>query len=303
MPLPDQTPNQTPNQTPDATPALPAPILAPLAEIDAAALPRDRAGLDAEALAELERSIAADGLRQPIEIFPLAAPRDGRRYGLLSGYRRLLAFETLAGSDPRFAAIPAFLRPETSLAAALGAMVAENEIRADLSPFERGLVAVRARDAGAFASIEEAVGGLFPMASKQKRFRLRNLAVFAEEMNDQLAAPEKLSWRQAERIAAAVSRGFGELMRAALAESSLKDPDHQWDLLQPILAEAEENAVKPERADRPGRPRRLLRPRYALTIRRERTRDGWSLHFTGREATGPLIDLVLDEIERLYAPE
>ena len=121
-------------------------------------------------------------------------------------------------------------------------------------------------------------------------------------MDGQFTAPEKLSQRQAVRIARAISAGFGELIRTALEESSLKDPDHQWDLIQPILAEAEEHARKPETLRRPGRPRRILRPRYALTVRRERTRDGWSLHFTGREATGAMMDLVLDEIERMYAP-
>jgi ParB family chromosome partitioning protein len=181
-------------------------------------------------------------------------------------------------------------------------MVAENDLRADLSPFERGLVAVRARDQGAFASIEEAVEGLYPSASKQKRQRLRTLAFFAEEMDGQLAAPEKLPQAQAFRIARALSAGFGEVIRAALEESSLRDPGHQWDLLAPILAEADEHLRKPERSDRSGRPRRVLRPRYSLCIRRERTRDGWSLHFTGREATGAMMDLVLDEVERMYGP-
>nr|MBA3325632.1 hypothetical protein [Paracoccaceae bacterium] len=198
--------------------------------------------------------------------------------------------------------IPAFLRERTTLAAALAAMVEENEIRADLSPFERGLVAVAARNQGAFASIEEAVNGLYPNASKQKRQRLRTLAFFAEEMDGQFTAPEKLSFRQTDRIAAAISAGFGDLIRTALEESSLTDPDHQWALLQPILAEAEDHAARPEVSPNPGRPRRILRPRYALTIRRERTRDGWSLHFTGREATGAMMDVVLDEIERMYAP-
>ncbi len=121
-------------------------------------------------------------------------------------------------------------------------------------------------------------------------------------MDGQFTAPEKLTVRQAERISRAIAGGFGALIRTALEESSLKDPDHQWDLIQPILSEADDHASKPETSRTPGRPRRILRPRYALTIRRERTRDGWSLHFTGREATGPMMDLVLDEIERMYAP-
>jgi ParB family chromosome partitioning protein len=276
----------------------------PLAEIDAAALTRDRTGLDPEPLAELQLSIATSGLRQPIEVFPLAEPSGPHRYGLLSGYRRLLAFRSLhaeTGQD-RWAAVPAFVRARTSLATALAAMVEENEIRAGLSAFERGLICVRARDQGAFASVEQAVEALDPTASRVKRHRLRALAHFAEEMQGHFAAPETLPESKCFRIARAIDAGFGELLRTALEESSLTDPGHQWTLVQPILEEAEAHARAPERSATSGRPRRILRPRYALTVRREHTRDGWSLHFTGREATGAMIDLVLDEIERMYSP-
>ncbi len=110
--------------------------LIPLAAIDEAALTRDRTGLDPEPLAELEASIAATGLRQPIEIFPLAEPYGAMTHGLLSGFRRLLAFRNLherTGRDD-YAAIPAFLRETRDLAASLAAMVEENEIRAGISP-------------------------------------------------------------------------------------------------------------------------------------------------------------------------
>jgi ParB family chromosome partitioning protein len=276
----------------------------PLAEIDQSALTRDRTGLDPEPQSELEQSIAVSGLRQPIEVFPLAEPRGGQRYGLLSGFRRLLAFRTQlenTGQD-RYEKIPAFVRERTDLATSLAAMVAENEIRAGISPFERGLICVTARNMGAFASIEEAINGLYPTSCRVKRHRLRTLAYFAEEMDGQLAAPEKLSEQRAFRIARALSAGFGDLMRTALEESSVKDPDHQWDLLVPILTEAEDHARKPETSETPGRPRRILRPRYALTVRRVRTQEGWNLCFTGREATGAMMDLVLDEIENMYAP-
>jgi ParB family chromosome partitioning protein len=189
------------------------------------------------------------------------------------------------------------------MAEALAAMVEENEIRAEISPFERGLMAVTARNMGAFASIEAAVEGLYPNASKQKRARLRGLAFFAEAMDGQFTAPETLSERQIERLARAMAAGFDELIRTALEESSLKDPGHQWDLMQPILAEAEEHARNPEVSALPGRPRRILRPRYNLTIRRERAPDGWRLHFTGREATGAMMALVLDEIELKFSDE
>jgi ParB family chromosome partitioning protein len=277
-------------------------VLLPLAEIDEAALSRDRLKLEPEAQAELESSIAASGLRQPIEVFPIE-PAGERRWGLIAGYRRLAAFRALLErtGEARFAAIPAFVRERGSLAAALAAMVEENDIRAGVSPFERGITAVVARNQGAFGSIEEAVEGLYPNASKQKRQRLRTLAFFAEEIGGWFTAPETLSERQIERIARAIDGGFGELIRTALEESSLTEPNHQWSLVEPILVEAEEHARNPEVSYRPGRPRRILRPRYHLTVRRERTRKGWCLHFTGREATGMMMDLVLDEIERKYS--
>ena len=88
--------------------------LIPLAAIEAEALPRDRTAVEPEALAELQASILASGLRQPIEVFAAAPePGDpGPRYGLISGYRRLAAFRALApGAGDRFARIPAFVRP------------------------------------------------------------------------------------------------------------------------------------------------------------------------------------------------
>jgi ParB family chromosome partitioning protein len=90
----------------------------PLTEIDAAALTRDRSGLDDDALTGLRLSIAVSGLRMPVELFALpepenAAPNPPHRYGLISGLRRLHAYRALheLTGDDRYAEIPAFLRP------------------------------------------------------------------------------------------------------------------------------------------------------------------------------------------------
>jgi ParB family chromosome partitioning protein len=81
-------------------------------------------------------------------------------------------------------------------------------------------------------------------------------------------------------------------------------PTAQWAALDNILTEAEtaQRDPAPCIAPHPGRPRRILRPRSVLTLRRERTRDGWSLHFTGPQAKGKMIDSVMDAIERMYGP-
>jgi ParB family chromosome partitioning protein len=287
----------------------PAPILMiPLAAIDEGALTRDRAAHDPDALAELRASIATGGLRMPIEVFALAEPRGELAWGLISGFRRLAAVRALqatARDKAPWAAIPASVRAPASIAAALAAMVEENAIRAEVSPWEQGGVAVAARDGGVFDTLDAAVEALYPSFSRQKRARIRAAALAAEELDGALTAPETLSSRQVLRLAAALTRGFGDVIRHALGEARARDPESQWRLILPILVEAETADAPdplPVSARRPGRPRRLLTPKYGVNIRREKSSDGWRLHFTGPEATGMLMDLVLDEIERMFGP-
>ncbi len=270
--------------------------------IDAQALIRDRTSLEPEALEELETSILRHGLRMPVEVYAIEGPAGGTAWGLISGLRRVTVFRRLHERTglAEFASIPAFIRAPVNIAGAMIAMVEENEIRAGISSYERGRIAMVVRDNGFFPTIEEAVEKLYPGASSQKRARLRALARLAEEVDGFLTAPEDLSQTQALRLADACRMGFGELIRATLAESGMTEPGGQWQILQPVLAEAELGA----RAElvRPGRPRRVLRPRHGLTVRREMARDGWVLRFTGREATGALIEQVMDEIERWLRP-
>ena len=124
-------------------PANPERFSIALTGIDDAALARDRSGLDEAALTELKSSIAASGLRMPVELFELSEPRVSssgppHRYGLLSGLRRLHAFRELLDltGDDRYTTIPAFLRAPGSMAEALTSMVEENEIRESVSPWD-----------------------------------------------------------------------------------------------------------------------------------------------------------------------
>ena len=289
---------------------MPEPIhLIPLAEIDDGALPRDRTALDPEALRELRDSIAKSGLRMPVELFALAEPRGDLRYGIVSGFRRIAAFREMhtVWGIADYAGIPAFVRRPADDAAAFAAMVEENAVRADLSPWERSRIAVLARDEGLFPTIEEAVERLYPTASAMKRSRLRGIARVVEALDGTLADPERLSERKALRLAEAVRRGFAEIIEEALRASRLRDADSQWRIILPYLAESERidaDAPEPDPSlpITRRRPRRLARPKAGLVIRRERTQEGWCLHFTGREATSALMDLALDEIEKMYSP-
>jgi ParB family chromosome partitioning protein len=128
------------------------------------------------------------------------------------------------------------------------------------------------------------------------------LAHLAEELDGPLTNPESLSQQRLLRIDAAFRAGFDNVVRTALAESSLDGPQTQWQILLPILTEAEQPPSDTP-TPRPSRPRRVYRPRKGLTIRREQTRDGYVLHFTGGDADSDMLDAVFDEIERIFTPE
>lgn len=155
-----------------------------LAEIVADEMMRDRMALDAEEMAELTQSISRNGLRLPIEVYELALPHSGARYGLISGYRRLNAFKALLAETGRddYRTIPALIRQSSGAASSFTAMVEENEIRSGLSQYERGRIAVVATESGAFESVEQAVDALFISGSKAKRSKLRSFALIHESL-------------------------------------------------------------------------------------------------------------------------
>jgi ParB family chromosome partitioning protein len=265
----------------------------PLADIDSHALPRDRDSLDAAELSELTLSIAAHGLRMPIEVFPGTGPQP---YGLLSGFRRLHAHRELA-----LATIPAFIRQPADIPTALAAMIEENEIRADITPWERARIVLTAIEHGHFDTIDQALPRLYPTYDRFRRARLRAVAeVVAYFGDDTLSEPRSLSQSQLTRLAFALRAGMAAVIDAALSQSSDRSPATQWRLLLPIIEEAEHDARHTPPRYKKGRPRRVTRPRPSLTIRREKGKDGWSLRFTGPEATGPLMEDIMDYVEDMF---
>jgi ParB family chromosome partitioning protein len=269
----------------------------PLDAIDDHALPRDRTALDPEALAELRASIAASGLRQPVEVFELAEPCGPHRYGLISGFRRLKAIRALCEMNPaRPATIEARLRTPRSLAEAMAEMVEENDIRADLSPWEQGRVLLTAVEHGIFPTPDAAVAGLYANATRQRRVRLRALARVAEMLDGHLATPEALTYRQMQRLAASLRPDFTDLIRHVLDENAREGLAAQWQALLPVLDEAEASLKDPT-PYAPGHPRRLVHLPRGLVVRRERTPRGWTLHFSGPEASAKLMETVIGEVE------
>jgi ParB family chromosome partitioning protein len=289
----------------------PAVRLIPIGEIDPDALARDRIASDPEALRELRDSIAKSGLRMPVEVYAFPEVRGAYRYGLVSGFRRLAAFRALhaAHGHEVHAAIPAFVRTPADRAEAMAAMVEENAVRADISPWESARVAVEATASGLYGTIEEAIDHLFPAAGATKRSRIRAVARVVETLDGILTEPQRLSLRQLLRLAGAIREGFAEPLEVALRHTRLRDPESQWAAMLPYLVEAERLAISPEgpepATDGPAtrcRHRRVVNLRTHLTVRRELASDGYVLRFTGREATSGLLDEVLRQIENWLSP-
>jgi len=200
-----------------------------IAQIDIDYVSRDRVVQDAEAMEELTASIRANGLRTPIEVVQTA---DG--YGLISGWRRLAALRDLSVDR-----VKAFVREAQDSAEVYLNMVEENEIRADLSHYERGRIAVVAVGQGVYADVAEAVNHLFASASKAKRSKVRSFAVIHEALGDLLQFPTELTEKAGLKLAKALREGDLKPFRAALAEDTANDASGEWRALEGVVLAAE----------------------------------------------------------------
>ena len=192
--------------------------------------PRDT-GLDTAALDELTASIRAGGLRLPVELFATEAG-----YGLLSGYRRLMAcrrLEELHGEA--YATIPALIRPAGDLLDSFARVVEENDIRQGLTPWERGRTLVAAREMGC-ETLDAAIAKLYPAANRRKVSRLRVLGEVADAMDGWIDAPEDWSEARLIRLGGVLRSGWDKLLYAALEDAA---EGAEWEALRPLIEEAE----------------------------------------------------------------
>lgn len=270
----------------------------PLAEIRAEDLTRDRLRVDGEEMDELRASIRAHGLRLPVEVFE-RPDGQGERFGLISGWRRLWALRSLhaeTGED-RFALVRALVRRPADVSAAYVSMVEENEIRADLSPYERGRIAALAAGQGAFASVEEAVDILFSSASKAKRSKIRSFALIHEELGDLLGFAPALGERPGLRLAHALRSGYAGALRDVLATGQGGDAESEWALMEPLVKAAEGKAPDPSRGGRP--VRRPVPSAAEVSVEPAADGRGFVLRLEGPDVTETLVQRIAAEIRRL----
>lgn len=215
-------------------------------------LARDRVVLDAEEMRSLAKSIFNHGQRSPIEVTALP---DGSPlpYGLISGWRRLQALETLRAEtgDAKFDTVLAVVRQPRDSADAYVSMVEENEIRVGLSYYERARVAARATELGVFETEKQALLTLFDSASRAKRSRIRQFTHIYHALDDVLrfpaAIPERLGLQLAEMLRDVPD--IASPLRRQLARVSPQTAEEELDLIATLIAPpspAEIAAVKDE---------------------------------------------------------
>lgn len=271
-----------------------------LSDIAADILPRDRSHADPAALDDLIRSITAIGLRQPIEVFGLMQDEhQPHPYGLISGYRRLMACRALG-----YETIPALCCNPGDIPAALAAMVTENEVRTQISPWEKGRLILRLIEEGTFPDASRAIDTLYPTASRQQRTRLRGFFLVVDLLIESpLRTPEALSTARMDRLATALRLGGLAAIIATLQAHANCTLPQQWEALRPVL-----NAIltepSPDPIAKPGRPRHSLTLNQGVTLTRARAHHGWIIRLTGPLAKSPgLVDDIFDLVERWLQTE
>jgi ParB family chromosome partitioning protein len=267
----------------------------PLDAVEAGHLLRDRLlpdpttahAMSEDAVALLE-SLRQRGQQVPIEVRDMGRDHPGPRYGLISGWRRLMALRRLhaeTGED-RFATVLAVLRSPDTAAEAYVAMVEENEIRLGLSYYERARVAARAAEAGVFEDASAAIDVLFSTASKAKRSKIRSFVRVYEALDDWLAHPSAIPERLGLKLAKALEAGGLPGITDALSMAAPANSEQELAALSRGAAAVEAAAREvsdPARARSPA----VEAPELAPGIRLKRARSGLIL-------SGPGVDAALE---------
>lgn len=215
----------------------------PLEAVRADYLIRDRLACHPEEMEALKDSIRIRGQQTPIEVTDLG----GGRYGLISGWRRLRALRELhedTGGLARFGVVQALLRLPADRPAAYVAMVEENEVRADLSFYERARIVVQAVDAGVFDSDKQALQSLFASASFSKRSKVKSFMPLVQALDGALRHPAQIPERLGLSLSKALAEdaGFATRLRDMLRPATPMSAEEERAILEHALKPA---PVKP----------------------------------------------------------
>ena len=226
----------------------------PLDAVDPGYLVRDRLVQDSDEMAALMDSLRARGQQTQIEVVRLPRSGPGPSHGLISGWRRLSALRQLheqTGED-RFASVRALVvRPETAQDAYV-AMVEENEIRVNLSHYERARIALKAVQEGVYPSPRAALQGLYGTTTRSKRSKIGSFIGLVEALDGVLEHPAAISEKLGLALARRLSEdpGLADRLKTSLRGEPRPRPADEMRIIASALAQA---APAPRRTRRTGR--------------------------------------------------
>lgn len=233
--------------------------LLPLEVIDERYLVRDRLEQNEEEMTSLMDSLRARGQQMPVEVEMLSDPAGGRTHGLISGWRRLTALKRLykETSDPKFAHVRAMVITPDTAQDAYVAMVEENEIRVNLSHYERARIAVRAMKEEIYPSQRAALQGLFANATRSKRSKIGTFMMLVDAFDAVLWFPSAISEKLGLALAREMVRdpGFADVVKERLKEMPRDTAGAEMRILATLLAERQEPPAPPADPEPPARPR------------------------------------------------
>lgn len=251
----------------------------PLEQIDEHYLVRDRLVQDEDEMAALMDSLRARGQQTPIEVVRLTTPVGGKVYGLISGWRRLTALKRLCsdGLEPDFATARAQIVTPATAQDAYVAMVEENEIRVNLSHYERARIAVRAMGHGVYDSQRAALQGLYGSTTRSKRSKIGSFVTLVETLDDVLRHPTAISEKLGLDLVREIGRdaGFVDRLKADLQRAAPETAEAEIQVLKaaalsaaarlegdaPPAPSESNHATEPDTArDAPSREIRQLSP-------------------------------------------
>lgn len=280
----------------------------PLEAVDAGYLVRDRMEQDEDEMGALMDSLRARGQQTAAEVIRLPG-RDGRgpAYGLISGWRRLVALRRLYSEtgEERFATLRArVIAPETA-GDAYVAMVEENEIRVNLSFYERARIAVHAMRGGVYPTQRAALQGLFGATTRSRRSKIGSFIAVVEAFDGDLIHPASISEKLGLALSREVMRNpkFVSEVRLRLESLPRRTAAEEMRLLAAAIAARHPAPAEPPAAAAAPAPDRPAR-KAAGTVERGYAAPGISLSFypdRGRvELTGPGVDADLAEALKVW---
>ena len=212
-------------------------IPVPLDDVHMEYLVRDRVVVDAEEQEALVESLSRRGQQTPVELVDLGEGAQPR-YGLISGWRRVMALKALRARGEEVQEVLGLLRRPAESSQAYLAMIEENEIRVGLSYYERARIALKAVEAGAFPVVSEALNTLYANASRAKRSKIRSFMTLVEKLDGALAFPgaigERLGLQMAQALEADVA--LAERLRVRLGVAKPGSVEAEQSLLRQEIA-------------------------------------------------------------------